>query len=55
MGNVWQMRNDISSRNTLAAGSVFVVFDTVVSPLYLAYGIAEGDRRSAYLFLGQTF
>ena len=55
VGNVWQERADASFRNTLAAGSVFVVFDTVIGPLYLAYGVAEGDRQSAYLFLGQTF
>ena len=55
VGNVWQERTDASLNNSLAAGSVFVVFDTVIGPLYLAYGAAEGDRRSAYLFLGQTF
>jgi len=55
VGNVWQQRNDISISNTLSAGSVFVVFDTLIGPLYLAYGAAEGGRRSAYLFLGQTF
>jgi len=55
IGNVWQERADASLGNALAAGSVFVVFDTVIGPLYLAYGAAEGDRQSAYLFLGQTF
>jgi NTE family protein len=55
IGNVWQERANASIRNTLAAGSVFIVFDTVIGPLYLAYGAAEGGRRSAYLFLGQTF
>ena len=55
VGNVWDERADASLRNSLAAGSLFVVFDTVIGPLYLAYGAAEGDRRSAYLFLGQTF
>ncbi|MDH3409592.1 MAG: hypothetical protein OEN51_09535, partial [Gammaproteobacteria bacterium] len=55
VGNVWQERADARFRNALAAGSVFVVFDTVLGPLYLAYGAAEGDRQSAYLFLGQTF
>ena len=54
-GNVWQSTNAISFDNTLIAGSLFVVFDTVVGPLYIAYGAAEGGRRSAYLFLGQTF
>ena len=55
IGNVWQKRDDIRFNNTLSAGSVFVVFDTMLGPLYLAYGVAEGGRRSAYLFLGQTF
>ncbi|MDH3266543.1 MAG: hypothetical protein OEM25_06220, partial [Gammaproteobacteria bacterium] len=55
IGNVWQDRADASFRNALTAGSVFVVFDTVVGPIYLAYGAAEGGRQSAYLFLGQTF
>ena len=54
-GNVWQSTDAISFDNTLFAGSVFVVFDTLLGPLYLAYGAAEGDRQSAYLFLGQTF
>ncbi len=55
VGNVWQDRDDISLRNTLTSGSVFVAFDSVIGPLYLAYGVAEGNRQSAYLFLGQTF
>jgi NTE family protein len=55
VGNVWQQRDDMRLDNTLSAGSVFVVFDTLLGPVYLAYGVAEGDRRSAYLFLGQTF
>ena len=54
-GNVWQRSNDISLSNTLVAGSVFILFDTVIGPLYLAYGVAEGNRQSGYLFLGQTF
>lgn len=29
--------------------------DTLFGPLYIAYGAAEGGRRSNYLFLGQTF
>lgn len=41
--------------NLIVAGSVFVVMDTIIGPLYLAYGMAEHARRSAYLFLGQTF
>ena len=55
VGNVWQNTNDITFDNTLIAGSLFVVFDTLLGPIYIAYGAAEGGRRSAYLFLGQTF
>ena len=54
-GNVWQNTDAIALDNTLFAGSVFIVFDSVLGPLYLAYGAGEGGRRSAYLFLGQTF
>ncbi len=54
-GNVWQSSDAIAWDNTLVAGSVFIVFDSILGPLYIAYGAAEGGRRSAYLFLGQTF
>ncbi len=37
------------------AGSVFVALETFLGPIYLAYGVAEHEHRSAYLFLGQTF
>jgi hypothetical protein len=54
-GNVWQDTNDIAFDNTLVAGSLSVAFDTLVGPIYIAYGAAEGGRQSAYLFIGQTF
>ena len=54
-GNVWQSSDAIGLDNTLFASSVYVVFDTLLGPLYIAYGAAEGGRQSAYLFLGQTF
>ncbi len=55
MGNVWESRTDISFDSALTAGSLFVVLDTLIGPVYLAYGSAEGGRSSAYLFIGQTF
>jgi len=54
-GNVWQDADDISFSNTLIAGSLFIIFDTALGPIYVAYGAAEGGRQSAYLFFGQTF
>ncbi|MET0069513.1 MAG: patatin-like phospholipase family protein [Candidatus Thiodiazotropha sp.] len=55
VGNVWQSRDEISAENTLIAGSIFLVFDTLLGPIYLAYARAEENHQSAYLFLGQTF
>jgi NTE family protein len=34
------------------AGSVFVAADTLIGPIYLAYGRTEGGRSAAYLFWG---
>ena len=54
-GNVWESREAITLSNTLTAGTLFVVFDTLVGPFYLGYGMGENDRSSAFLYLGQTF
>lgn len=37
------------------SGSAYVVLDTFIGPLYLAYGHAGASQHSAYLFLGQSF
>ena len=38
-GNVWQDTSQITLENTRAAGSIFVVMDTILGPLYLAFGL----------------
>lgn len=53
-GNVFQTRADIGLQDGIAAGSVFLGFDTPVGPVCLAYGRAEGDRGNFYLTLGQS-
>ena len=54
-GNVWDNRSDISTRNAILGGSVWVGVDTPVGPLYVAYGRAEGDVSAFYVFLGRIF
>ncbi|MBT7949996.1 MAG: hypothetical protein HN764_00080 [Gammaproteobacteria bacterium] len=52
------IKNDLNRpqyNNLLVAGSVFLMLDTILGPVYLSYGGAEHGKRSAYLFLGQTF
>ena len=55
LGNVWQDSRDIKLSNTIGAGSIFVGADTLVGPVYFAYGRAEGGIDSFYLFVGQLF
>ena len=54
-GNVWNSRSDISVRDTILGGSIWVGVETPVGPIYVAYGRAEGDASAFYLFLGQPF
>jgi len=51
-GNVWQSRSDISFGSSLVNGSLFAGFDTVIGPVYLAAGLAEGGKSNYYLFIG---
>jgi NTE family protein len=52
-GNVFQERADIAFEKGKVAGSAFLGLDTLVGPLYLAYGVAERGRANFYLFLGK--
>ncbi len=53
-GNVFQERNQIDLENGRAAGNLFLGLDTLIGPVYVAYGITEGDRQNYYLFLGRS-
>ena len=55
VGGVWNSRGDISGRELMVGGSVFVAADTVIGPVYLALGQTEGGDRAAYLFVGPAF
>lgn len=51
-GNVWQNRSDMSFESLRLNGSVFVGFDTLIGPVYLAAGLAEQGKSNFYLFVG---
>jgi NTE family protein len=53
-GNVFQERDHIDLENGRAAGCLFLGLDTLIGPVYVAYGITEGDRQNYYLFLGRS-
>lgn len=54
-GNVFQDRDDISFGNALYAGSLWLGTDTIIGPVYTAYGQAEGGNRAFYIYLGRAF
>ncbi|MGR8921893.1 MAG: patatin-like phospholipase family protein, partial [Gammaproteobacteria bacterium] len=56
-GNVFEDQGDISFEpsDALLAGSVFLGVDTILAPLYVAYGHAEGGNDAVYVFLGRIF
>lgn len=54
-GNVWNRLSDISTENTIFAGSVFIGADTFIGPLYLAFGFNDDGQQALYFNLGQTF
>jgi NTE family protein len=50
-----QIRDPVVPGNrtdVLASGSIFLAMDTILGPVYIAYGIAEGGSDSAYFLLG---
>ena len=54
-GNVWQNDSDIDFDTLITAGSLFLGVDTPLGPIYLGYGIAEGNKNSFYFNLGPVF
>lgn len=54
-GNVWENNSAVDLGDLRYAGSVFTGLGTVLGPIYLGYGRADGGEDSYYLFLGQPF
>lgn len=54
-GNAWQQRSDMSLGDAISTGSVWLGTDTVLGPVYVSYGRAEGGRESIYFFMGRPF
>ncbi len=55
-GNVWmEDEKNFDLTNLRLAGSVFVGYDTIFGPLYLAFGHADGGYNAGYFYLGRPF
>lgn len=54
-GNVWLERDNISWKNAIGAGSLFLGARTPLGPAYFSIGLTEEDDHSVSIFLGQRF
>jgi NTE family protein len=55
-GNVWEVEEKQFDLDKLRlAGSVFVGYDTIFGPLYIAFGHADGGYNAGYFYLGRPF
>jgi NTE family protein len=54
-GNAWADIDDAEFGELLGAGVVFLGAETILGPVYLGYGRAEGGEDSFYLRLGRVF
>ena len=55
-GNVWgENEKQFDLSNLRLAGSLFVGYDTIIGPLYLAFGHADGGFNAGYFYLGRAF
>jgi NTE family protein len=54
-GNAWDNRSEISLSDSITAGSLFLAVNSVIGPVYLAYGRTEGAEEAYYFFLGRPF
>jgi NTE family protein len=55
LGNTWQDESDIGLDSSIFAGSVFIGVDSILGPIYLAVGLAEGNQTALYFYVGRTF
>ena len=55
VGQVWPRRSGFDLSSLTTSASVYLAADTILGPLFLAYGRADTDRQSLYMFFGRPF
>jgi NTE family protein len=54
-GNTYLRREPVTIGSLHTAGSIFVVADTIIGPLFVAYGRSGSHNSAAYIFLNRSF
>ena len=56
VGNTWAAEDSMSYNKMNKSGTVYLAADTILGPLYFAFGFSsERNRDTAYLYLGEKF
>jgi NTE family protein len=51
-GNAWRTSHDVSAHDLRCGGTAVLALDTVIGPIFVGFGIADGGLMQAYLSLG---
>jgi NTE family protein len=54
VGNTWQSASDVGTDDLRYAGTAVLGLDTIIGPIFLGFGYADGGHMSAYLSLGSN-
>jgi NTE family protein len=54
-GDVWNDVEEVELGDLAYSGTVFAGMDTLLAPVYLGWGLAEGGRDEFYMFIGRPF
>jgi NTE family protein len=54
-GNTYARRDPVTFASLKTAGSVYVVADTLIGPVFVAWGRSGDNNSAAYLFLNRSF
>jgi NTE family protein len=55
VGNAWLYKQPVTFSGLKSAGSVYVIADTLIGPVFVGYGRSGSHNSSAYLFLNRSF
>lgn len=55
MGNTWNAGDSMSYDMMKKSATIYVAADTLLGPLYIAFGSSEDGETSGYLYLGEKF
>ena len=51
-GNIFQVKEDIEFSDLKLAGALYLGMESVIGPLYIGYGLAEGGSQRIYFTIG---